>query len=245
MSRSTINAILTHLPADRVAATEQWWCREMAGAEVLFVYGGNADAFGALDVGEKVFVEGEGHRTRDHQRERQSYSGVLGAIARWLDGKAYRYVNLIEFDVLPLRPDWIDELESAAERDGAGLLAHDLQRVDRTGNVHFLNHSDDPAFAAHWRSVSRRDDPSVVLSILGCHTFWRRDALEAVAARPEPLPIYLELYMPTLAHHLGFRVRRAPGGETMRAVPEFTPAEIEAARAAGAGSVHPVKGGVS
>lgn len=244
MSRSTINAVLTHLPPDRVAAAGAWWSREMPGAEVLFVYGGPRGSFDSLQVGEKVFVEGAGHRTGDHQRERQSYAGALSAVSGWLRGKGFRFVNLLEFDVLPLRQDWIGELEQAAERDGAGLLAHDLQRVDRTGHVHYLNHADDPAFAEHWGSLSCRQDPSVVLSALGCHTFWRRGAFDAVAARPEPFPIYLEIYMPTLAHHLGYRVRRAPGGATMRPAPEFSPGEIAAARAAGAGAVHPVKGGM-
>ncbi len=43
--------------------------------------------------------------------------------------------------------------------------------------------------------------------MFGSGSFWTREAFCAVCAVEEPFPIYMELYLPTLAHHLGFRVR--------------------------------------
>ena len=168
----------------------------------------------------------------------------MAAVAGRLKGKAYEFVNIFEYDVLPLSGDWPREFEDTAEREGAGLLCHQRQRIGLTSHPHFLNHHDDPAFGEHWQSISVRRAPSVVLSTLGAQTFWCWEAFEAVAARPEPIPIYLENDMPTLAHHLGFRVRPGVGGH-MRPLGEFIPREIDTARAAGTGAVHPVKGGAS
>ena len=242
MRARTLNAILTHQGSAAVEAMVSWWESEMPSCEVLVVYGGNRADFEALRASPRVFVEGDGHRTTDHQRQRQSYAGVLAAIAGWLDGRDYEFINLLEFDVIPLSPDWIRDLEGLAESEGAGLLCHHLQRVDGTSDAHFLNHAHDPGFAEHWRSISVRAEGALVMSMIGCHSFWRRDAFEAVAARPEPVPIYLELQLPTLAHHLGYRVRPAPGAaEYMRAQPDFSEAEIAVARSEGIGAVHPVK----
>ena len=241
-ARRTMSAIITHQGAAAVAKMIRWWESEMPDCDTLVVYGGREPEFARLEMVDKVFVSGEGHRTKDHQRERQSYAGALTAVAEWLKDRDYQFVNLLEFDVVPLTPTWVSELEEGAVGEGAGLLCHHLKRVDGTFHPHFLNHSRDPEFAEYWRSQTVRPDPEPVFSMIGCHSFWRRDAFEAVAARPEPFPIYLELYLPTLAHHLGFRVREATADANhMRPEPVFGDKEIAAARAGGATAVHPVK----
>jgi hypothetical protein len=75
----------------------------------------------------------------------------------------------------------------------------------------------------------------------GFGTFWRTEAFRLVAGLDEPFPIYLELFMPTVAHHLGCRVRRVPHPERFTltlGVVEHLQAE---AIAAGAWFIHPVK----
>ena len=37
-------------------------------------------------------------------------------------------------------------------------------------------------------------------------SLWRREAFDAIATTDESFPIYLEMYLPTMAHHLGFRL---------------------------------------
>jgi hypothetical protein len=58
-----------------------------------------------------------------------------------------------------------------------------------------------------FRSLS----PSVVLSIFGNGSFWNREVFSAIATVEESSPIYMEIYLPMLAHHLGFRVRDFAG----------------------------------
>ncbi|MEM0897102.1 MAG: hypothetical protein AAGJ79_09445, partial [Verrucomicrobiota bacterium] len=57
--------------------------------------------------------------------------------------------------------------------------------------------------------------------------------------------IYLELFLPTAAHHLGFRVRPMPPSQTGFILPKggWSAEAREQAKTAGAWAVHPVKGG--
>jgi len=77
--------------------------------------------------------------------------------------------------------------------------------------------------------------------MFGSGSFWTREAFEAVAAQAEPMPIYLELDLPTLAHHLGFRVRDLPDQNQFVCVRPDRTEEREIARRKGAWALHPVK----
>ena len=43
--------------------------------------------------------------------------------------------------------------------------------------------------------------------MFGSGKFGKREAFSAVGSQKEPFPIYVEIFLPTVAHHLGFRVR--------------------------------------
>ena len=78
--------------------------------------------------------------------------------------------------------------------------------------------------------------------MLGTGSFWKRAAFEAVSDMTEPFPIYFELFLPTVAHHLGFRLRSFGGQEHfVRNIGDWSDS-ITAAAIAGAWSVHPMKG---
>jgi hypothetical protein len=72
-------------------------------------------------------------------------------------------------------------------------------------------------------------------------SFWHRKPFEEVAAREEPIPVYVELYLPTTAHHFGFRVRDMPDQNPFVLAVGDHGDKIESARAAGAWTLHPVK----
>jgi len=220
-----------------------WWNRHAPGSEILVAYGGAAERFEALRVPHKVFVDDSRLRTRDHQRERQSFGGVFIAVREWLRSHpSCRLIHLSEFDCIPLCPDVFARLEARLAREGADVLGCRLERVDGTNHPHYLYHAGDPQFAPFLESISIRKDRGVVLAMLGCVSFWTRAAFTAVADAEEAAPLYLEIALPTLAHHLGFRVRGLhdqsafvqPGGDMMP--------QLESLRAAGAWMAHPVKG---
>jgi hypothetical protein len=113
--------------------------------------------------------------------------------------------------------------------------------VDGTSNPHFLYHVANPAFVSHWSKITVRSDPDVVLSMFGSGSFWTTEAFRAVAAMEEPFPMYMEIYLPTRAHHLGFRVRDF--GEQNRFVHVLKDETgcVDQAREEGAWTLHPVK----
>jgi hypothetical protein len=220
-----------------------WWRSHVPGSDILIAYGGTRDRFEALKVPEKVFVEDSRLRTGDHQRERQSFAGVFSAVNQWLQQKSgYRLIHLSEFDCIPLCQNLFQRLEDRLAKEHADVLGCGLERVDGTNHPHFLYHSADPAFAPFLRGISVRKDPAVVLSMLGCTSFWNREAFTAVAKSDEASPLYLEIAIPTLAHHLGFRVRGlSDQSPWVQPVGDLGP-KLESLRASGAWMAHPVKG---
>ena len=151
------------------------------------------------------------------------------------------YIHLAEYDHLPLVADLNDRQVERMRAERADLLAFHLHRIDGTSHPHFLYHASNPKFHTWLHSMSVRRDTAVTLSMLGTGSFWTRDAFEQVAAADEPFPIYFEIYLPTLAHHLGFRLRDWAEQNPFVVHKGDRAPEIENARAAGAWTLHPVK----
>ena len=255
MSRRVLHLLLTHQRAAAVAAMVAWWEETGVAREDLLLVATHPDEreFVAMDVPQKIVVHDPRLRTRDHQRERQSYVGVFAGIARWLrdraaDGKpGFEALHLAEYDHLPLAPDLADRFLDALRTERADVLGHEVRRVDGTNQPHYLYHLGDERFPRFWAGMSRRQDAdgrAAVLSMFGSGTVWTPEAFAAVAGLPEPCPVYLELWLPTAAHHLGFRVREFPpqaGGARFISSLGERQGQIVEARAAGAWTLHPVK----
>lgn len=241
-----LHVLLTHQAPAAVAAMQSWWQDEggVALADQLLVHGGAREDFDGIAHQAKIFRgEDERLRTRDHQRDKQGYGGVFAAVAEWLEREpGFTHVHLAEYDQLPLRRDLGALLLQAMAGEQADVLGFRLLRVDGTSHPHYLYHAADPRFLPHFASGSRRAEKGVVLSMFGSGSLWTRSAFVAVAGTPEPFPIYLELALPSTAHHLGFRVRPFPP-EAERWIENLgdRAAEIPAAIAAGGWSIHPVK----
>jgi hypothetical protein len=243
-----LNLLLTHQAPAPAAAMLHWWTTRGGSAadDLLVVYGGTRESFEGLDHPQKVFVDDARLRTRDHQRQRQSYHAVCRAAAAWLEENAaagHTHVYLAEFDHVPLVADLNRRQLEALTREGADVLGLRCLRIDGTSHPHYLYHAADPAFHEFWRGLSCRADPAVVLTMFGTGSFWTRAAFVATAEAAEPVPIYLELFLPTAAHHLGYRVRPYPDAAAHAFVDHVGDyrARIPEAEAAGAWTIHPVK----
>jgi hypothetical protein len=241
MSR-VLNVVIAHQPPAAIARLAAWWGNVAAPDDLLLAHGGSQVDFPAIAVPNKIHVPSVRLRTVDHSRERQSYTEVFAAASEWMKGRDFTHVYLAESDHLPLVADLGSRLLAGLAAERADVLGHGVQRVDDTGWHHYLYHCNAPEFHRHWERISRREDKRVVLSMLGTGSFWTRAAFDAVAAEKEPFPIYLEIYLPTLAHHLGFRVRSLTLQEHpyVRHLGKFR-GKIREARLAGAWTIHPVK----
>jgi hypothetical protein len=239
---SVLNLILTHQPADAVARMVEYWSRCVPRESILIAYGGEKFQFAEIRHDQRLFVDDPRLRTRDHQRELQSYTQLLQAAAEFLSHRdEFRFIYFAEFDHIPLVSDLNQRQIKRLTDEGADLLAFHVCRVDDTSNPHFLYHASDDRFMTYWTSITRRSDPNVMLSMFGTGSFWTREAFCAVCAIEEPFPIYMEIYLPTLAHHLGFRVRDfAEQNRFVRAL-ESDICGVDQARKEGAWTLHPLK----
>ena len=240
MSR-VLNLLVTHQSPEAIARMLAWWQECSLPGNILLAFNGPEEAFARIAHPHKVRVVDERLVTIEHSRERQSYTTIFREAARWLAGRDHTHVHFCEYDQIPLVPDLNERQVARLEKESADVLALQLARVDGTNQPHYLYHKALPGFAEHWQNVSVRQDKSAVLSFFGTGGFWTRAAFDAVAALEEPFPIYLELYLPTLAHHLGYRLR--DWGEQNRYISSMGNFvyRIDQARREGQWTLHPVK----
>ena len=236
----TALVLLSHEPVERVHRMAEHWTRYTRPAHTLVAYGGAADRFAGLRC-PAVMVADPRLRTKDHQRERQSYTGALRDVLAALPAAGWDFLYLAEFDMLPVVPDLWQRLEERSALENADLLGHRVWRLDDTLHPHYASHRATHEWMEWIGTFSCRSVGGVVLSCMGCGQFWRREALEAVVARGEAVPAYLELHLPTVAHHLGFRVRGLPDQDRFVSNEVIAGATPALMRDLGAWVVHPVK----
>jgi len=238
-----LNVLLSHQPASDVEQLVEYWNSLLDPNNLLIAYGGPRDSLDHINFQDRIFIDDPTLRTSDHQREGQGYTAVFREVARWLNFSSshFEYIALFEFDHLPLVRDLNTRQTALLQKEQADVLAFHLQRIDHTSHPHYLHYGVTPEFSDFFRKVSVRQDSSVVLSMFGTGSFWKRNAFDAVAKFSEPVPIYFEIYLPTLAHHLGFRLRDY--GEQKRFVHNLGDrlGQVESARREGAWTLHPVK----
>ncbi len=237
----TASIILTHQSPACVRVMCDYWQALIPGSMLLVAYGGSRADYERLDVRHKVFVDDERLRTVDHQREYQSYTGVFKQADEYLSRADYEHVYFTEFDHIPLRHDLLDLLQSEMVGQGADVLIRSLQRLDGTGHAHYLYHLGTKGFSEKLDAISLRDDSSVVLSGFGFGQLWTREAFSAVASINQDVPCYLEIWLPTVAHHLGFRVKGWDVFQEYHGVDGDRVHDLISAVEHGAWALHPVK----
>lgn len=236
-------AVLGHGPAENFSKIARRWQKVAGDHGLLLVHGGRKEDFEALDFPDKVWVDDPRLRTKSHPMEKQSYCGAWKAVAGWLNGRDFETVYWAEFDELPVALDLGERLLGRMAEERADVLGRRVERVDGTNDAHWLYHEYDPRYRACFEEASRRPDRQVILSMLGTGSFWSREAFLQVAGHPESAPCYLELFLPTMAHHLGFRVRDMGGQSRFIGFEPKSAEEVESDIRAGAWTVHPVKDG--
>jgi hypothetical protein len=239
-----LTAVLTHLDARRVEK-QMAWLRALAPSERFVVcHGGKRSDFGELSYDGALFIDDPSLRGDQFS---QSLHATLQALyeAHVRDDQAVSHVLTVEYDHLILQPDFATRLTELAARTGAGLLGKWASPRNDTNWPHYLRARDDARLNGYIAGLSRRDDPGVRYGCIGTGLFFTRDALAALCALADPPPAYFELFVPTAVHHLGFDVVDVDAVSDLcagvRWLPEYTAAEVRAARDAGRVFVHPFK----
>lgn len=232
--------LLTHQPAEAVNRMARRWRSLTRPDHIIVAYGGPPEHLDGIEE-KHVLIEDARLRTRNHPREKQSYTQVLQQSVAAIQDQQWDYLYLAEFDIEPIAPDLFSSLRARAEMEKADLLGHRAYRIDDTLHPHYADHACLTEWREWVRNLSRREDRDVVLSCMGCGQWWRREALEAVLECGEPHAAYLEVHLPTVAHHLGFRVRGMGVQDRFIRTEPLTRRERDQMIASDAWVVHPVK----
>ena len=236
--------VLTHLPPDEVARHLDALRRALPGRRFAVCYGGPPDAFDALDVPDKAFVDDPSLRGPIGE---QSYVALLRIAYETFvaDDPSAEVVHLLEYDHAIADERYELEILRVLDQTGADFLGQIC--VDRTYTNwwHSVRLLDDEELWRFLADITVRDEDELRLfgGIANAVTI-RRAALEAFARLPHHLERYCEVYVPTVLHHLGFTVGDASAVSTVfdwiRWTPPFEAAEIEALPDEVL-AVHPVK----
>lgn len=225
-------AVLDHREPELVESSLQGWIeRGVNRDDLLLVYGGDPERYKLLQHKSRILIQGNRLRTKDHQREAQSYREILTEVTDWLESQPYTHVFFTEYDQRPLVDDPCGKYLERMRSLDADVLGVEVRRLDGTLNPHWLGTvvSTFPAFP--------------VWSMLGTGHFWKREAWIAVARDTTYAEWYLELDLATTVVKNGFRLMDL--GDQSRFVkvrPEYLPcATMEEARKMGAWTIHPVK----
>lgn len=209
---SVCHVVICHRSALETEIVFRKWKEIDSTSEVLIAYGGAPEEFKHLSYSiPAVYVDDPALRTRDHTRERQQYSAVLLQAASWLDLNApnVSHVHLAEYDVVPTIPNVGHQLVSVLVDQDADVAGYGLLDISGSIHPHSAHESGNPDFMDHLEKTSLRECKGRILSMLGCSSIWTLAAFRKVAHAGAPR-VYLEIGMPSLAHHLGFRVRPIP-----------------------------------
>jgi hypothetical protein len=235
--------IIAHQEASTVERILAYWENFTPPGDILIAYGGaSREEFARIRHSQKLFIEDPRLRTRAHVLEKQSYAGVLQAAHRWLEvHDSYTHVYLAESDLFPVSDEISRILLARLSDTNADVLFYHLRRADRTNWCHLLYHQSFPRFERFLSSLSRRPEREVILDAIGCGSFWTRAAFDAVAAIDEYEPVYLELLLPSAAHHLGFRIVEFSDQNQFISVIPKRASIVRNCKTSGALFVHPVK----
>lgn len=242
-----LTVVITHLDHGRVQSQIAYLEALSPGSRFVVAYGGPREEFARLGVPHAVFVDDPSLRSASTKH--QSYNAILRRVHEtFIAGdETFELVYFMEFDQLVLRGDFHEALTALSEKTGAGLMAKSASVRNDTNWPHTLAARDDEALNEFIAGISRREDSALRLGCLGTGMLFRRDALAAFCSAAAEAPqAYLELFAPTLVHHLGFEVvdvdQVSDIYSAMRWRPGYAPQEAISAKRAGATFLHPYKG---
>jgi hypothetical protein len=242
---STLTAILTHVRAGEVHESLKLLHTIAPAARCVVCYGGPVGDFEQIEFEHKLFIDDT--TLRGPERHLQSLSTLFQAVwsAYFEADEGVDSLYMIEYDHLILDPRFEVRLRELAARTHADLMGKNCVDCTATNEAQYVRFRRNPRLLAHLRSVSVRDDPTRLFRCLGDGMWISREALRAYVAVGEHPACYCEVYVPTLLHHLGFRVIDVDAHSDLysdvRWLPPFGAEQAMARFADGAAFIHPVK----
>jgi hypothetical protein len=241
---AVLTAVLTHLDAERVRMHLDWLQALAPESRFVVCHGGKRSDFDAIDDDGALFIDDPSLRGPHFDKSvNATFAALHDTYVR--DDPEVDHVYVIEYDHLILRKDFERSLTDLAAATGAGLLAKWAGPRNDTNWPHHIAARDDAELNRFIARVSRREDTAVHYGCLGTGLLFTRAAFDAFCALDDPPPAYVELFVPTIVHHLGFDVVDVDAVADLymdvRWLPEYGVEDARRARRAGRTFIHPFK----
>jgi hypothetical protein len=239
-----LNLLCTHLNGPTVDRQLAYLRALAPEARFVVCHSGRHEEFEAIAHPDKLFIDDDSLRTsiaRD-----QSPVEMLRQVHQLCRADPeIDAIFLMEYDQLLLRGDFESALRQLSELSGADLLGKTCVLKDSSNWIHSIRARRDPEFMAFLRRITVREGPPRLYGCLGTGFLMRREALEALVAVEPPRLVYHEMYIPTVLHHLGYRLgdfdEISDIYEEVAYRPAKTLAEVLDAKCRGHFFVHPFK----
>jgi hypothetical protein len=242
---STLTAVLIHLDAERVRESMDLLQTVSEEARFVVCYGGSLQEFEAIEGEDKIFVDDP--TLRGPEQHLQSWTRAFEALWHGFFARDESLDSLyfIEYDHLILDSQFETRLRDLAAATGADIMGKNCVDRTATNGEHYVRSRRDQRLLDHLRRLSVRADPERIFGCLGDGMWLSRQALQAYVEIAEHPPCYCETYVPTLLHHLGFRVVDVDAHSDLyrhvRWIPPFGLEQVSELIDDGAVFVHPVK----
>ena len=242
---STLTAILTHVRAAEVHDSLQLLDAVAPDARPVICYGGPVGEFEQIEFDHKLFIDDP--TLRGPERHLQSLTKTFQAVwgAYFATDASVDSLYMIEYDHLVLDSSFEARLRDLATETQADLMGKNCVECTATNEAQYVRFRSDARLLAHLRGLSIRDDPARLFRCLGNGMWISRRALGAYADVDDHPDCYCEVYVPTLLHHLGFRVVDVDAHSDLyrdvRWLPQFDADQVMARFTDGTVFIHPVK----
>jgi hypothetical protein len=240
-----VTAVLTHLAAEQVHERMQLLNAVAPDARFVICYGGTAEEFERIELQHRLLIDDP--TLRGPQQHLQSLTMSFAALwnAYFEHDESSDSLYLVEYDHLILDRQFETRLRELAAVTNADFMGKTC--TDRTGTngEHYVRFRSDPRILGHLHKLSVREDPTRIFGCLGDGMWMSRGALQAYLELDRHPPCYCETYVPTLLHHLGYRVVDVDTHSDLyrhvRWMPSFDAEQVVAQCRVGTVFMHPVK----
>ena len=238
--------VLGHQPPDHIGRTLAYMRKLAPELPISLVYGGTREDFEKVEWPGKVFCDDPHLRGSPLD---YNHRGLFDTMARFAgDFADDDWILFTESDCIPLRRNYHETIVALAEESGADFAA--CRMANMTGTNGDLYQREISKGNGKWLEAivarSCREETKRVYHCLGCLMLFRARFLRQWLEAPQPdVSVYFEIYVPTLAYHLGhelFDLNRAAGlFDFCRYQPEIREEDVETITKGGALFIHPVK----
>jgi hypothetical protein len=210
------------------------------GYTIVLAYGGRKDDFEKIDWPHKIFLDDP---TLRGPWWLTSYYQIVTCARHYMKSQSISadWIFLGDYDLLPLRPRYLDAMFKVMAENGAGLAAKEFRDVSLSNCPYLLRHLQDGSIGPEFNGPNK----APVYHALGCAFAFHRECFDKLFLSPHGLSkSYFELGMATEASAQGFRLLSLDAhGDFMTQVryrPVFS-AEEAIAASGRMSLIHPVK----